>query len=146
MTPQLPDCMICREPGRARLIEADWASGRHANQISKAMTAAGWPVAAGTIIRHLKEHVPGAYNRTNEPLGTGRRNAAVFVKDRIMLQVESLERAERIKAENEGREPDLSFILAKDLQPALNTAIRAEGIEVKREDAERRSKIDVYKN
>ena len=146
-------CMICREPERARLIEADWAGGMSGSGISKRMTAAGWPVGPETVLSHLKKHVPLASTRQNTPAGSSKRDAAVFIKDRILDEVELRERAFRMALEQAGDDEDLIAqamknrpnILDKDLQSALGTALKAEAVIVKRDDNKVKRGIDLYK-
>ena len=146
---QVPNCMICQEPERARLIEADWVGGMTAAGIATRMTAAGWPIVGGTVLNHLKKHVKDAATRSNVPAGLGRRDAAVFIRDRILDEVERREQAFRMAVED-GMPDDVidtlrPDILDKDLQPALNTAIKAEAVVAKREDSQSKRKIDLFK-
>lgn len=144
----IPMCKICDNPGRARLIEADWAAGRSATVIAKDMTDSGWPLVAETIRRHLK-HVPGARTRENEPMPTvpqTKRTAdgVEFVKGRLLDAIIAKERRLRVEAEQSGEEFDGEFLLDKDLQPALNTVLKAEGIKIKREEAASKRQIGLF--
>ena len=143
----IPTCKICDNPGRARLIEADWAAKRSAVAIAKDMTANGWPITDATVLKHLK-HVPGAHNRTNEPLpslGPKRATDGVeFVKGKLLDAIIAKERRLRKAAEIEGEDFDGEFMLDKDLQPALNTILKSEGIKIKREEAASKRQIGLF--
>jgi hypothetical protein len=143
VTLKLPDCKVCKEPERARLIEADWAGGMSAVGIAKRMGEAGWPIQSDTILRHLKRHVPNARNRTNDPIPKG-RDAAAFIRDRQLAELERIETLERIEAENEDRAPS-PVVLAKDLQPAIASMLKAQTIIDKRENQAANRKIDLFK-
>jgi hypothetical protein len=148
----LPNCVICRAPERARLIEADWAGGLSATAIAATMTEAGWPITAATVLSHLKKHVPYAATRQNVPAGLSRRDTTVFIQTRILDEVELREKAFRMALEEAGDNEEAikeamrnrPNILDKDIQPALNTALKAEAIIVKREDNTARRKIDLF--
>jgi len=146
------NCVICKAGERARLIEADWASGMSAKGIAIRMTEAGWPITGPTVLNHLKKHVPLAATRQNTPVGMSRRDTTVFIQDRILGEIELRERAFRTALEEAGDDEDAikevmrhrPNILDKDLQPALNTALKAEAIIVKREDNTAKRKIDLF--
>ena len=141
----IPTCKICDHPGRARLIEADWADGKSAPYIAAEMEAGGWKVTPATILKHLK-HVPGAATRKNVPIPAGLRgrDAAEYIKNRILDAVDSVENRLRSEAEAEGKTYSGEFILDKDLQPALGTALKAEGIKIKREDVASKRQIGLF--
>jgi hypothetical protein len=132
-------CKVCKEPERARLIEADWAGGMSAVGIAARLKDAGWPIAASAVLRHL-HHVPGAHNRTNTPIPVGmtKRDAALFVRDRIMDELEVME--DDVDPAGESK----LNILSKDLQPALGSMLRAQDIIDKRETREKNKKISLF--
>src|SRR5690348_3698105 len=131
----IPTCKICDMPGRARLIEADWAARRSATVIARDMTESGWPITPETVRRHMK-HVPDASTRDNVPMpsvpqGQVPRDGVEFVKGRLLDAIVAKERRLRMVAEKEGEEFNGEFMLDKDLQPALTTVLKAEGIKIK---------------
>lgn len=143
-----PDCKVCRAPNRRRLIEADWADGMTAAGISKVMKDAGWPISAETILKHLKEHVEGAAVRL--PPTISKRDASILIKDAILDRLEELQaggtRQVLVKGPDGGMEvQELEFdIMDKDLQAALGTALKAEAIQVKKDDNQTKRKIDLF--
>lgn len=134
-------CKVCRAPNRRRLIEADWADGMTATGIAKTMTDAGWKVSPETILKHLKEHAgPGASVRA--PVTVAKRDAAIFVRDRMMDELERREAKARREAEELGEEPDEAFsLLSKDLQPALGTMLKAQGELDKRDRSKEKQQV-----
>lgn len=132
-------CKICREPERRRLIEADWSAGMSAVGIAARMTAAGWQITGPTVLRHLKEHAgPGAATRL--PPALPKRDAAVFIRDRIMDRLEALESEGKprqvLVKDGDGDMvlTDIPFdILDKDLQPAIGSMLKAQDTVDKRE-------------
>lgn len=136
-------CKVCREPERRRLVDADYAGGLSAAAIARRLEAGGWPVGSATIIKHLKEHfIPGS------PTGVARnkRDAAILLQEKIMDEVERRERVSREIEESEGELPDFRRfdILDKDLQPALGTVLRAQGLIDKREQAGKTQKVGLF--
>lgn len=126
------NCKICRMPGRRRLIEADWAAGMSAVGIAANMTDSGWAITSGTVIKHLKEHA-GPEAAIRVPPTLKKRDAAVFFRERIMDRIEELETGDGPKQMIAVRGPEgIEYvekdfdILDKDLQPAINTALKAE--------------------
>jgi hypothetical protein len=131
-----PNCKICRAPNRRRLVEADWADGISAEGIARTMREAGWPLSSATVLKHLKEHTPGA--ATREPVKAGKRDAAIFLQNRLMDEIERREELVLIEEETTGEKvPDHRRldILDKDLQPALATILRAQALINTREKA-----------
>ena len=127
------NCKICKEPERARLIEADWAGGMSAKGIALRMTEAGWPIIAGTVLSHLKKHVPQAATRENVPKGMAKRDASILIQSKILDRWEELEAGETRKVlvidkkTGEASIEEIPFdIFDKDIQPALKTALGAQ--------------------
>lgn len=151
MSVNLPNCKICRAPNRRRLIEADWADGMSAEGISKAMADAGWSITSQTVLRHLKEHA-GPEAGIRVPPKLAKRDAAAFVRDRVMERVMELEsddgpkRLVPVKGEGGATEyVEVEFdILDKDLQPALSSMLKAQAILDKREAVKENRKIDLF--
>lgn len=137
----IPKCKICDNAPRARLIEADWSAGRTAAAIAKEMTAGGWAITGATVTKHMA-HVPGGRERKNVPMP--HMDGADFVKGRLLDAIIAKERRLRQEAEEHGEEFDGEFILDKDMQPALNTVLKAEGIKIKRDDAQSKRQISLF--
>lgn len=146
---ELVDCKVCRHPNRRRLIEADWADGMSAVGISKVMNDAGWPITSQTILKHLKEHA-GPEAAIRVPPKLTKRDANVFVRDRIMDRVEELERGDSkrlipVKQDGETIFIEADFdILDPTLQPALNTMVKAQGNIDKVEVTKGKMKMDLF--
>jgi hypothetical protein len=94
------------------------------------MTIRGYPTTAARITGHLKHapvEVPDPYSVSKEQTPVdkpiiSKRDAAAIIKDRLLDALDA--RADS----DEGLD-----ILAKDLQPALKSALAAQGMEDKRE-------------
>jgi hypothetical protein len=138
------NCKICRAPGRRRLIEADWADGMSAVGIAKAMTDNGWPITSTTVLKHLKEHA-GPEAAIRVPPALSKRDAAVWVRDRIMDKVEEIEQGTRTVITKDGEMVEVPFdILDKELQPALGSMLKAQAILDKREANQTSAKISLF--
>jgi len=149
MTALTVDCKVCRHPNRRRLIEADWADGMSAVGIAKVMEDSGWPITSSTILKHLKEHA-GPEAAIRLPPRLAKRDANVFVRDRIMDRIEELEAGDvkrlvpvRENGETVFVEQDFD-ILDPTLQPALNTMVKAQGNIDKVETSKGKMKVDLF--
>lgn len=143
--------MVCKDVDRRRLIELGWNDGMSGVALSNAF---GGTPSEKTILRHLKEHAPGARTREVEVMPTG------TVRDRVIalqtLQLNEVERqitlAKQRSAELnanidkmvedgvEGSENLLRHdwseffnILHKDNQAAIASILKAQGLTDKRE-------------
>jgi hypothetical protein len=124
-------CLVCRAGStRQDMVAALWSEGMTAKGIAAQMADAGWNLTANVILGHLKEHVDGAAGR-KPPAMRDHRDAAIFVRDRIMDRLQ--EEPTRQVVGKDGEIEEVPFdILDKDLQPALNSMLKAESIIQKR--------------
>jgi len=101
-------------------VDEELSKGSTGAYIARLMTARGFPVGPDTVLTHKQHWVPIA------PPGVAKRknDAATFLLDRVIRAVENL--PEPIEGE---RDP----ILDKHLQPALQTALKAQTIVDRRE-------------
>lgn len=150
-------CAVCGNSDLRRLIELGW----NAKMSIPDLTHAFGGVPNATIIRkHLKEHAEGAWSRdiTVEDARPVRQR----VLDIQRAQIEAIERriaiaqqmADDYNEANRGQEgyderqgqPDYYFdILGKDMQAAVSSILKAQGLTDKRELKSDSNKIDLFR-
>jgi hypothetical protein len=125
-------CKICDD--KAACLTIDRYLDQHINYatISRALTLADWPVSAGTVSDHDKHRVKGV----NPEIRAGKRDAAIIIKDRVLDALALVPESDGQWID--GADGERHFIpggsiLDKNLQPALNTALKAQALEDKRE-------------
>lgn len=140
-------CKVCSDPIFKRVVDEELAKGISFTGLSRMMTMRGFPVTAGTLSRH-KDHqaeyqgfnpetaefdVPSPKPQPRIP----KRDASIYIKNRLLDALEGVQDGEPGRWEDVDGErvyfPPSPGILSKDLQPALNTALKAQAIEDKRE-------------
>ena len=148
-------CIVCKNPDRRRLIELGWNGGMGAETISRVL---GDSPSGKTILNHLKEHADGD--------GNGRVIEVapeLPVRDRVLalqrMQLDEVERrialakvkADLMNAEH-GDDPtwnpvDWSHfhdILGKDMQAAIGSILKTQGLSDKREKAQGDLKLGLF--
>lgn len=136
--------MVCKNPDRRRAIELMWNGGMSCPAISAVL---GGTPSDVTILKHLKQHADGdPRNRAAEPppeLPAAERVAALQklqldeVERRIAL---AKHRAALLNSEHEEDTDwtpvdwsDIVDILGKDMQAAISSILKAQGLKDKRE-------------
>lgn len=107
-------CKVCDDKAARLTIDAYLEQGLTYTTIARSLTLRGFDVSDVTISNHNKHRSPSVDPRIKAP----KRDAAIIVKNKVLDALEAMEEGD---------------ILDKDLQPALNTALKAQAIEDKRE-------------
>ncbi len=139
-------CTVCKNADRRRLIELAWNGGMEPQIISNLLEGTPTP---GVIAKHLNEHTDGD-NLTRTIVVAPVRPARERVLALQTLQLDEVERrlalaiqrATDINAMHEGEEDweprdwsDYFDILSKDMQAAVSSILKSQGISDKREKA-----------
>lgn len=159
-------CAVCSNSDLRRLIELGW----NANMtVADLVHAFGGVPSHAVIYKHLKEHAGGAWERRIQVEDARPMRERVLAIQRA--QVEAIERNLAIaeqqsddwNEEHRGHEKDggcdtcshLGFaprdpsfyfnILGKDMQAAVASILKSEGLTIKRETAEADKKIDLVR-
>lgn len=151
-------CLVCKNPDRRRLVELGWNGGMSAEAIARTLDMKG--LAATTVLKHLKEHADGDGNARAVTVEPERP-----LRDRVMalqrMQVDEFERriavakerADQLNAAHANEGPDewtpvdwSSFIdiLGKDIQAAIGSILRAQGLTDKREAVRNDLKLGLF--
>lgn len=162
-----PNCPICKRPGRRRIIDADASDGLTPAAIAATMRDTGWALTAAQVATHVTLHTISGKPRSG---AARRRDAALTLRERLTdefeRQIEQSEalavkateacaRGEHKRQDKDGNEfghegyihdpAEFFNILAKDVQPALGTIIKAQTVEEKRVAVEGKRRIDLFK-
>lgn len=146
------NCKICQDPNIRLLAELGWNAKMSTPAIAKAM---GDQFAPATLMHHLKLHVEGGEHREIRPDDVSALRARVFAIQQLQIdEVERRwERAQRAAefwnahAEpDDHRDPSFYFdILDKNLQSAIGSIIKSQGVAEKAKAAEADQKIDMFR-
>lgn len=113
-------CKICDDKVARRAVDEELSKGMSYAAVARLMTLRGFPVTDKTVSDHRQHSVPlpppGVVSR--------KRDAAILLLDRMVSAVESLP-----VPPDGGPDP----ILDKHLQPALQTALKAQSLIDRRE-------------
>jgi hypothetical protein len=152
-------CIICKTKDRRRLIELGWNGGMSATAISDVL---GGTPTGRTILKHLKEHTEGGNHREIdvEPELPARERVArlqAMQLDEIERRVELAKaKADEMNAWRDGKKDsegnplalvdwsDFTDILGKDMQAAINSIQKAQGLTDKREKAQGDLKLGLF--
>jgi len=123
-------CVVCNDIVLSGFVEEEAKKGTRNSLIASKATIRGYPLTSTRVNSHLKHspvEVPDPYSVPKErtPVDKpiiSKRDAAAIIKDRLLDALEARENSD------EGLD-----ILNKDLQPALKSALAAQGMEDKRE-------------
>lgn len=96
-----------------------------ATGISRYAQDAGLALTAEVVNRHKRHYKDG---RPVVPPGARKRDAAIIIKERVLDALDKVEEEERQSGNETG-----AWVLNKDLQPALRTALAAQNTEDTRE-------------
>lgn len=139
-------CAICKKPDLRRMVELAWVAKMDARSIA---TVFGGIPSASTITKHVREHMPEGRD-TQVPNARTTRERVI---DLQRLQIEEIERRiERAQewaayARDHGNpEADWSDafdILSKDMQAAVASILKAQGLSDKREMGKASIGVDV---
>lgn len=148
-------CVVCSNSDLRRLIELGWNAKMSLPDLVHAL---GGVPSAVVIKRHLKEHAEGAWTRqiTVEDARPMRERVLAIQR----AQVEAIERQlaiaqQRADDYNEAfrelpdfvpQDPSDYFdILSKDMQAAISSILKSEGLTIKREVAKDANKVDLFR-
>lgn len=148
-------CLVCKNADRRRLIELGWNGGMGAATISDVL---GGAPSGAVILRHLKQHTDG--------LGATRQvevSPELPVRERITalqkLQLDEVERrielakhrAALMNDEHKDDEDwtpvdwsDFTDILGKDMQSAIGSILKSQGLTDKREAKTSELKLGLF--
>lgn len=159
-------CIVCKNPDLRRLIELGWNAKM---SVPDLVHAFGGVPSHAVIYRHLKEHADGAYSRNIEV------EDARPVRERVLAiqraQIEAIERqmaqaqqqADDWNEDHRGHEKDggcdncgrVGFqprdpshyfnILSKDMQAAVSSILKAQGLTDKRESKTADNVVDFFR-
>lgn len=159
-------CAVCGNSDLRRLIELGWNAKMSTPDLVHALGG----VPSGTVIlKHLREHAEGGYSRTITVEDARPMTTRVLAIQRA--QVEAIERQMAIAQqqtdmwnedhrdhEKDGscdscsragfypRDPSYYFdILSKDMQAAVSSILKSEGLTIKREATKGVSPTDVFR-
>lgn len=142
-------CKICKNKDLATLISLGWNGKMSATAISGVL---GGKPTADAITKHLKEDVPGAWHRE---IVVEAKPLRQRVYDLQRMQIDEIERRiavaeEKAAAQRElGREDadwsEYFDILDKDMQSAIGSILKAQGLADKNENAKVAQKIDMFR-
>jgi hypothetical protein len=119
-------CKVCDDKAVQLLVDRYLDQHIQYTTIARTLVLGGFQVSDGTISTHDKHRVKSL----PADVKPSKRDAAVFIKNRVMDALEKLDE----EVDPVTGEKGLGHgILAKDLQPALGTALKAQAIEDKRE-------------
>jgi hypothetical protein len=126
----LSACAICNDIVLDGFVAEEAKKGTRTSLIASKASIRGFPLTATRVTSHLKHspvEVPDPYSVSKEQTPVdkpiiSKRDAAAIIKDRLLDALEARENSD------EGLD-----ILAKDLQPALKSALAAQSMEDKRE-------------
>lgn len=150
-----PRCAICKSPDVRRLVELGWNAKMSAVDIAAAL---GGRRGLGhtAVLTHLKEHAEGGNIRAIPVEEAQPLRARVYAIQK--MQVEEIERRVLLAQqraedwnsmpEHEDDQKDWSHwfdILDKDMQAAVASILKAQGIKDKQESTERGQKIDLFR-
>lgn len=149
-------CLVCRNPDRRRLIEFGWNGGMGAEPIARVLDEKG--LSAAVILKHLKEHTDGDANmRAVVPAPELPARERVMALQRLQLdEVErrielAKTRADLMNAEHAGDTDwtpvDWSYftdILGKDMQAAIGSIVKMQGLTDKREAKTSELKLGLF--
>jgi len=113
-------CKVCDDKIARRAVDEELSKGLSYAAVARLMTLRGFPVTDKTVGEHKQHAVP----LPPPGVATQKRDAAVMLLDRMVSAVE------RLPEPSEG-EPDP--ILDRRLQPALQTALKAQALLDRRE-------------
>lgn len=113
-------CKVCDDKIARRAIDEELSKGLSYAAIARLMTLRGWPVTDKTVGDHRQHAVP----LPPPGVATRKRDAAIMLLDRMVSAVESLP---------EPPEGERDPILDRHLQPALQTALKAQALVDRRE-------------
>lgn len=150
-------CIVCKNTDMRRLIELGWNAKMSAADLAHAF---GGVPNHSIILRHLKEHAEGAWNR--EIAVEDARPIRTRVLDIQRAQIEAIERRMAVAQQmaddynetfrdQEGYDPmqgqpEFYFnILHKDMQSAISSILKAQGLTDKREMKADANKIDLFR-
>jgi len=161
MTPKTyPRCTVCLNADKRRLIEAGWNAGMGAETMSRAI---GGSPASAAIMRHIKEHADGDGNTRQLEV-----EPELPVRERVLnlqrLQLDEIERRialARTRADDMNRErekltdsegnpfppidwSEFTDILGKDMQAAIGSILKTQGLSDKREKAQGDLKLGLF--
>lgn len=150
-------CAVCKNSDLRRLIELGWNAKMSVPDLAHAF---GGIPSHQVIYRHLKEHAEGAWTRTIAV------EDARPIRERVLAiqraQIESIERQmhlaqqqadeynEQLRGspdyEPEKGQPEWYFnLLSKDMQAAIGSILKAQGLTDKRELKDTSNKIDLFR-
>lgn len=118
-------CKVCDDKAAALTIDKYLDQGLTFATIARALTLEGFAVGSGVISTHDKHRTKGM-KADAKPT---KRDASIIIKNKLLDALEQVEQ----ETDPLTGEADGSFILSKHIQPALNTALKAQAIEDKRE-------------
>jgi hypothetical protein len=148
-------CAVCRNADLRRVLELGWNAKM---LVSDLVHAFGGVPSHAVIAKHLKEHTDGAWSR-DIPVEDARpmrlrvlaiQQAQVEAIERqmAMAQQEADEWNERHKDDEDffPRDPSHYFdILSKDMQAAVSSILKAQGLTDKRESKVEGQKVDLFR-
>lgn len=150
-------CAVCKNSDMRRLIELGWNAKMSCPDLAHAF---GNVPSASVILRHLKEHTEGGSTRSIEV------EDARPMRDRVLaIQREQIEAIERQLAIAEDKaleyrtdhqedddydparaDPSWYFdILSKDMQAAVSSILKAQGLTDKREATKTGAAVDMFR-
>jgi len=111
-------CRICDDKVLRRAVDEEIAKGLAYAGTARLMTARGFPLSPTTVSSHVNGRHKEDYAPVPAAATVSKRDAAAIIKNRLLDAIEA--------------DPDLD-ILDRDVQSALSTALKAQGLEDKRE-------------
>lgn len=156
MIPRIdPKCLVCKNPDVRRGVELMWNDGMTQSAIIRVV---GDKLTTPAITRHLKEHTDGNANARRIEVAP-----ELPARERVLalqqMQLDEMERriglaqnrAAIVNAEHEG-EPDwepvdwaqFHDILGKDMQAAIGSILKTQGLTDKRDKAQGDLKLGLF--
>jgi hypothetical protein len=155
-----PRCTVCLTPDKRRIIEAAWNAGMSPAAIRRVVDA---PPTSDAILRHIKEHTDGDGNARQLEI-----EPELPVRDRVLnlqrLQLDEIERRialAKTRADDMNRErehlvdadgkpfppvdwSEFTDILGKNMQAAIGSILKTQGLSDKREKAQGDLKLGLF--
>lgn len=155
-------CSVCKNPDRRRVVELAWNGGMGAETISRVVPG----VTGAAILKHLKQHSDGDGNiRAVDvaPVKTARERVLALQEMQLNEVERRIELAKQRAAElnaviDKHRESgvegadeipyhdwsEFTDILGKDMQSAISSILKAQGLTDKREKATADLKLGLF--
>jgi len=148
-------CPICKDQDVRRLIELGWNAKMTCPDLSRAFNER---FSASRILKHLKEHAEDGTIRDIQVLdAVSPRERITALQRRMLDEVEyrlalAEQRAQQLNDAHKGEEDWIAAqpfqfydILSKDVQAAIGSILRTQGLADKREAKEQDVQVDVWK-